>query len=259
MNGDVIKVMILAAGEGSRLRPLTLHIPKVLLPIGGIPLIQYTLSWLKSHGVSEIAINLHHLGGKIEDFLGDGSCFGMSIRYSPENELLGTASGVKRMEKFFDSTFLVVYGDVLTDFNLSAMINFHRQKKALGTLALLQTSHPWASGIVEMDKKGRLVGFKEKPPRGSGSGNLLNGGVYVLDKEILNHIPVQGFCDFGHDVLPQLMKLGLPVYGYVLKPEDYLIDIGTWDKYHQANKDIRYGSLPKRPRRQLKLQRCAFS
>ncbi|MBA7502771.1 UTP--glucose-1-phosphate uridylyltransferase [subsurface metagenome] len=229
-----MKAMILAAGEGMRLRPLTLETPKILLPIEGTPLIQYTLAWLKSHGISEVAINLHHLGEKIKDFLGDGSKFGVRICYSPEEKLLGTAGGVKKMEKFFDGTFAVVYGDVLTDFNLSAMANYHKEKKALGTLALFQAPNPWQAGIVEIDKQGRLLRFREKPPRGSESGNLSSGGVYILEKDILSYILGEGFCDFGYDVFPKLVELALPLYGYILEPQDYLIDIGTPEKYHKA-------------------------
>ncbi len=243
MSGDVTKATILAAGEGSRLRPLTLQMPKVLLPVGGIPLIQYTLAWLKSHGIFEVAINLHHFGDRIRAFLGDGSSFGVKIYYSPEKELLGTAGGVKRMEKFFNTKFVVVYSDILTDFDLSAMIDFHKAKTALATLALLEVSTLWESGIVETDRQGRLVSFREKPHREPEAGNLSNGGVYVLEKEILDYIPSQSFCDFGYDIFPKLLELDLPVYGYVLKPEDYLIDIGTLDKYHKANEDIKKGSL----------------
>jgi NDP-sugar pyrophosphorylase family protein len=119
MSSDVTKAMILAAGEGTRLRPFTFETPKVLLPVGGRPLIEYSLSWLRSHGIREVAINLYHLGNNIIDSLGDGSRFGMEIVYSPEETLFGTAGGVKRMERFFNDTFVVVYGDNFTNFNLT--------------------------------------------------------------------------------------------------------------------------------------------
>ena len=150
--------MVLAAGEGTRLRPLTLETPKVLLPIRGKPLIESTIGWLKSHGIFEVVVNLHHLGDKIRDFLGDGSRFGVEVTYSAEETLLGTAGGVKRMEHFFDDdTFVVVYGDVLTDFNLSKMIQFHREKKATATLAILKVPNPWEVGMVEMNQEGRIL------------------------------------------------------------------------------------------------------
>ena len=243
MSGNVTKAMILAAGEGTRLHPLTQWTPKALLHIREIPLIQYTLAWLKGHGISEVAINLHHAGDKIRAFLGCGSKFGVRIHYSPEKELLGTAGGAKKMEEFFDSTFLVVYGDILTDFNLSAMTDFHKQKKSLVTLALFKASNPWEVGNVEVNRQGKLLSFKEKPPRGSESSNLSSGGIYVFKKEILDYIPSHGYCDFGYDIFPKLLALHLPVYGYVLKTKDYLIDIGTTDKYRKANEDVETGKV----------------
>ena len=234
-----MKAMILAAGSGTRLRPLTLKIPKVLLPVRGVPLLEYQLAWLKSHGISQVAINLYHLGEKIKALLDDGSHYGFEIFYSSEPKLLGTAGGVKRMEYFFNNTFIVAYGDVFTDFNLSDMVNLHHQKKAIATIAVSQVSNPREAGMVEIDKDGKITNFVEKPHRDIPLGNLGNGGVYVLDKEIFSHIPADSYSDFACDVFPRLIKLNLPVYGHTLKPEDYLIDIGTTEKYQKANADIK--------------------
>ena len=236
-----MKAVILAAGEGTRLHPLTLETPKVLLPVQGIPLIQYTLSWLKSHGIKEVAINLYHFGNKIKDFLGNGCRFGMRIHYSPEKTLLGTAGGVKRIGHLFSRTFVVVYGDILTNFDLSAMIRFHRDKKAVATIVVTQVSNPREVGVVQMEDDGRIVTFVEKPSPGTEVGNMASGGIYVLEREVLDHIPSHGFCDFAYDIFPKLLKLNHSVYGYSLKPEDYLLDIGTIDKYHKANEDVREG------------------
>ncbi len=233
-----MKAMILAAGEGTRLRPLTSDTPKVLLPISGVPLIEYTLRWLKHHGISEVAINVHHLASKVHSFLGDGARFGMKFLYSQEETLLGTAGGVKRMEAFFDSPFVVVYGDVLTDLDLSSMSRCHQDRKAVATLAVLEIPNPWEVGVVETDNEGRITGFTEKPSRGLEKGNLSSGGVYILEKKVLNYIPNEGFCDFAYDVFPRLIKLGLPLYAYHLEDDDYLLDIGTAEKYNQANQDI---------------------
>jgi NDP-sugar pyrophosphorylase family protein len=240
MASEVNKAMILAAGEGTRLKPLTLETPKALLPIGGVPLIYHTLVWLKKHGISRVAVNLCHLGEKIKVFLGDGSRFGVAISYSQEENLLGTAGGVKKMDRFFDSTFVVAYGDMLTNFDLSAMINFHREKKALATLALFKASNPCEVGIIQLGKEGRAINFVEKPPREAELGNLGNAGIYVLEKRILDHVPIQGFCDFAYDIFPKLIKANLPIYGYVLDAK-YIIDIGTPEKYQQANQEIEAG------------------
>ena len=243
MSIDAMKAMILAAGEGTRLRPLTLETSKVLLPMGEVPLIEHQLCWLKSHGISQVAINLYHLGEKIKDFLGDGSRFEMKLLYSPEETLLGTAGGVKRMESFFSDTFVVVYGDIFTDFDISAMIDFHKQKKALATIVLYKIPNPREVGIVEVNEENKVLSFKEKPLRGSDSSNLSSGAIYVLEKEIVDYIPNHGYCDFGYDIFPKLLALHLPVYGYVLEPEDYLIDIGTIDKYRKADDDVRAGKV----------------
>ncbi len=243
MSSELTKAIILAAGEGTRLRPLTEEIPKVLLPIGGAPLIEYTLTWLKSHTISEVAINLHHLSDKIKDFLGDGSRFGIKISYSWEETLLGTAGGVKRMEHFFNDTFVVVYGDILANIDLDAMVNIHRTKDSLATIAVMQVPNPWDVGIVEMDGEGRILSFVEKPAHGSGTVNLSSGGVYILEKQIFDYIPNEGSLDFGYDIFPKLLALNLPLYGYALRAGDYLIDIGTIYKYRRAYDDVNIGRL----------------
>jgi len=234
-----MKAMILAAGEGTRLRPLTLTEPKVLLPVSGVPLIEYTLRWLKHYGITEVAINLHRLAARVQSSLGDGTRFGMKIVYSREKTLLGTAGGVKKMESFFESPFTVVYGDVLTDLDLSVMLAFHRHRQAVATLAVREMPNPWEVGVVEMDNESRITGFIEKPPRGSEKSNLSSGGIYILEKRVLDYVPEEGFCDFAYDVFPRLIELGLPMYGYHLKNGDYLLDIGTAEKYKQANLDMK--------------------
>ena len=146
------------------------------------------------------------------------------------------------MEHFFDGTFVVLYGDVLTNFDLSAMVNLHRKKKAVATLAIFEAANPWEVGVVEMDQEGRILGFEEKPqsPVPSPKAPILaSGGVYVLEKQVLEHIPAQGFSDFAYDIFPRLIRLGLGLYGYVLSSKDhFIIDIGTWDKYREANESI---------------------
>ncbi len=237
--GKSMKAMILAAGEGTRLRPLTLTEPKVLLPVSGVPLIEYTLRWLKHYGITEIAINLHHLAARVQSRLGDGASFGMRIVYSLEESLLGTAGGVKKMASFFDSPFAVIYGDVLTDLDLTAMYRFHQDREAMATVAIREMPNTWEVGVVEVDGEGRILGFTEKPPRGSEKSHLSSGGVYILEKQVLDYVPEEGFCDFAYDVFPRLIELGLPMYGYHLQNGDYLLDIGTAEKYKQANMDMK--------------------
>lgn len=238
-----MKAMILAAGEGTRIRPLTLTTPKVLLKIGGIPLIQHTLSWLRRYSIRKVAINIHYLREEIEKFLGDGSQSGIELLYSTEESLMGTAGGVKNIESFFDGTFIVVYGDVLTDFNLGKMIEFHKEKKAAATLALMERIERQDVGLVELDADNRILSFTEKPSLSTASGGLMSGGVYVLEPSVLEYIPRDIYSDFAYDVFPKLIEYGLPMYGYILNNEDYLLDIGTNEKYKRANIDARTGKV----------------
>jgi len=238
-----MKAMILAAGEGTRLGALTHDVPKVLLPVGDTPLLVLILAWLRSHGVSEVALNLHHLGKKITDFLGDGSDFGLKVAYSHEDVLLGTAGGVKKMQYLFNDTFVVAYGDVLADFDLSCMIRLHQHRGALATVAVKEMASYWEVGVVRMDEDGRIQSFVEKPPRGSAPGNLGNAGVYVLENEVLDYTPSWGFSDFAYDVFPKIISDGTPIYGHVLREEDYLIDIGTPENYRRANDDMKAGRV----------------
>jgi histidinol-phosphate phosphatase family protein len=240
MVSGVTKAMILAAGEGTRLRPLTLETPKVLLPVRGVPLICHTLTWLKGHGISQVGVNLYHLGEKIRDFLSDASDSGMEITYSEEEELLGTAGGVKRMADGFRETFVVVYGDVLTNLDLTAMVSFHARAGAIATIAVQELEDATGKGVVRLDEGGRVCSFVEKPTLGASTRALTSVGVYVLEPEILEHIQ-PGCSDFGIDVFPALLERGVPVHGWALRPWEHLIDIGTPEAYQQANEDMARG------------------
>lgn len=228
-----MKGMILAAGEGRRLRPLTDHLPKPMLPIGGKPLLEHTITHLRDCGVTDLAVNLYHLPEAVMDYFGDGSRWGISLRYSVEEQLLGSAGGVKRLQSFFDEPFVVFYGDLLTWADLRPMIAFHQQSGALATMGLYHVADPWNRGIVQLDETHKIVRFAEKPPRDQVFSNLANAGIYVLEPEVLNRIPVEKVYDFGHDVFPNMLAEGLPIAGYVI--EDLLIDIGLPEKYQEAN------------------------
>ncbi len=262
-----MKAMILAAGEGTRLRPHTLKTPKPLLPIGGIPLIEHTLNWLKSHGITEVVINLYYLGELIKDYLDDGSWIGMKIIYSEEETLMGTSGGVKQVEDFFDEPFVVFYGDNLTDFNLSEMIELHRKKKASITVALFEPTNPAEYGIVKMNEANQILGFIEKPQTpilNLKPPLLANAGVYILENSILSYVPKTGFSDFGYDIFPKLITAGVPIIGYPLKPNDYFLDTGTIEKYEQANRDVENGwiraqNLGLNPKHRIRNVECRAS
>jgi len=238
-----MKAMILAAGNGTRLRQITITQPKVLAPLNGVPQLQLVLNWLRTYGIREVAINLHHLGEKIADFCGDGSRFDMSITYSKEEQLLGTAGGVKKMQEFFNDTFIVVYGDILTDFNLNQMIRFHRLKQGLATILIQRLDDPRETGIIQMNEDGQIIDFVEKPQFGAKPGALTNAAIYILERSILDYIPDNSNTDFGHHIFPTLIRSGVDIYGYVLSHDEYLIDIGSWEHYQQACEDIRAGKV----------------
>lgn len=228
-----MKAMILAAGEGRRMRPLTDAVPKPMLPVGGRPLIERTIELLRQHGVDQIAINLHHLPHALTGHIGYGERFGVEVVYSLEREALGTAGGVKRMASFFaGDTFFVIYGDVLTDLDLTALTAHHRERRAALTLALFQPEAPSACGIVTLAADGRVRSFVEKPAPGAVTSRWANGGVYVVEPAVLEAIPDDRPFDFGRDLFPLLLARDAPLFGF---PTDALvIDIGTPAGYARA-------------------------
>jgi len=232
-----MKAMILGAGEGTRMRPLTIERPKPMLPIQGKPILEYTIELLRHHGITQIAVNLHHRPEVITEYFGDGRDFGVEITYSLEDRLLGTAGAVKKLEGYFDESFLVFYGDVLTNLNLSALVDFHRTKAGIATVALYRVENPSACGIVELDEGWRITRFVEKPPPQEVFSDLANSGILVLEREVIDHIPTGVFRDFGYHVLPDLLVQGCPMYGYPIPDNTYLIDIGTMEKYERAQRE----------------------
>ena len=225
-----MKALILAAGAGTRLRPLTNTCPKPMLPIAGWPLLEWTLGWLRRYGVEEAALNLHHLPEVVRAGLGDGARFGMKLRYAYEPELRGTAGALHNFPGFFDRPFFVIYGDLLLDIDLDDLSAFHRRRRALMTLALKHTETPRSQGMVEVDGRGRVARFVEKPSDWDG-GATANAGVYVCEPEVVAYVP-PGVSDFGHDIIPALLRAGAEVYARPLR--GYLLDIGTPEAYAQA-------------------------
>ncbi|HZY45688.1 MAG TPA: sugar phosphate nucleotidyltransferase [Anaerolineae bacterium] len=235
--------MILAAGAGTRLRPLTLDKPKPMLPINGQPLLHYTIEWLREAGIHEVAINVHHRPDAIIDHFGDGSRWGVKVHYSHEDQLWGTAGAVRRLNGFIDNDALVVvYGDVLTNMDLRGLMAFHRQQLArdpsLGvTLSLQHLPNPIGKGLVELDDMGRVTRFVEKPAAHDMFGDLVNAGVMIVEPSVIDRIPRDTFYDFGQHLLPELLHSDRSIYGWIVPPQTYLIDIGTPENYAQAQRD----------------------
>jgi NDP-sugar pyrophosphorylase family protein len=234
-----MKAMVLAAGEGTRLRPFTDKTSKPMLPVAGRPTLEWIFAWLRFHGITDVVVNLCHRPEATIDYFGDGGRCGMCLAYSVEESILGTAGGVKRVAKHFPSSFVVVYGDVLTDMDLNRLIQFHRTQGAEPhvSLSLTRAPNPWECGIVAIDERGRVTRFVEKPARDDVFSDLTNAGVLVFDPPALDHIPPAGYCDISHDLLPRLLERGVPVFAQLIEPDAYLLDMGTPEKYELAQRE----------------------
>ena len=232
-----MKALILAAGEGTRLRPLTLDRPKPMLPVAGHPLLAITIAQLRTAGISDVAINLHYHPEAITRYFGDGRALEVAIRYSYEPEVLGTAGAARKLDGYLDETFLVIYGDVLARLDYQRLIEFHRSRRAAVTLSLYHVTNPTQVGLVGVDGQNRITRFVEKPKQEDVFTDLANAGILVCESSILSHVPRGTFFDFGHDLLPLLLDLGLPLYGLPLAGDEYLIDIGTVENYERAQRE----------------------
>jgi NDP-sugar pyrophosphorylase family protein len=229
-----MKALVLAAGLGTRLRPLTDSVPKALLPVDGTPVIEHNLLLLREHGIREVTVNLHAHAQAIPDYLGDGRRWGLSVRYSHEETLMGTAGALKRCEQTFrDAPFVVLYGDNLSDSDITSLRSLYDRSGAIAALGLHRPEDPSASGIVSLDADGRVLGFIEKPrPYHPSMGQWANAGLYILSPAVLAEIPPETACDFGHDIFPRLLQSGCPL---VAAPVcHYLLTIDTPERYANA-------------------------
>lgn len=235
-----MKAFILAAGVGTRLRPLTFECPKPMIPLLNKPVIEHTINNLKKHNIDSVVMNLHTLPEQITDYFGNGKKFGININYSMEETLLGTAGGLKKCKKFFDSTFVVMSGDGLSNVDLTAAIAFHKKKKALATMIVKQVETRFSYGITLTDKSGKIVKFVEKPTWSSIFSNTVNTGIYIFEPEVFKYIP-DNFYDFGKDLWPRLLKLKKPIYAYLMS--GYWTDIGNIEEYKQGVKDALFNKI----------------
>lgn len=236
-----MKAMILAAGGATKLYPLTYSLPKPLVPVLNVPVIEHIVGLLASHGFKEVMINLHYLHRLITDQLGDGTRFGVKIHYSYEPELLGTAGGVKNVAEFFKDTFLVIGADDLTDLNLTEMLEFHRQKRSLATVGVVPLQTTTDVGVLELDESNRVTWYLEKPePERGRVGNWGNTGVYFFEPGIFQNIPGRVVYDFGKQLFPELVRQRLPFYGYQVQ-QSFWMDIGTHLRYRQAHWELLEG------------------
>ncbi|MCX6054718.1 MAG: sugar phosphate nucleotidyltransferase [Chloroflexi bacterium] len=233
--------MILAAGVGTRLSPLTLFMPKPMVPICNKPVMEHIIDLLAQHEIKTVVANLHYLPDQIERYFGNGQRWGVNLTYSLEKDLLGTAGAVKRVADIFEESFFVLMGDAITDLDLTDMMKFHRQNKAKVTLALHPIEDPSCFGVVQVDKKGRILGFQDRPKAGEERSNLANMGVYIVEPEILDLIPANNAFDFEHQLFPQLLEKEVLLYGY--RSECFWSDVGNFSEYRAAQTAMLQGKI----------------
>ena len=236
-----MKAVIMAGGFGTRLRPLTYNLPKPMVPMVNRPMMEHIVELIKKHGVGEAISMLYFIPEEIQRFFGDGKKFGVKMKYQLPTADYGTAGCVKFAEKDLTDTFMVVSGDVLTDFDLTAALEFHRNKKAVATMVLTRASNPLQYGVVIINEENKITRFLEKPSWGEVFSDTINTGLYILEPEVLEQIPAKQSFDFSKDLFPKLLKMGAPLYGYVA--EGYWKDVGDLQEYRLAHLDILDGKV----------------
>lgn len=236
-----MKAVIMAGGEGTRLRPLTCNRPKPMVPVANRPVMAYAVELLRRHGWRDIAVTLQYLPRAITDHFGQGEDYGVRLRYFLERTPLGTAGSVKNAASFLDETFIVVSGDALTDFPLDQAVEFHRRRGAIATLVLTSVENPLEYGVVITDADGRIRRFLEKPGWGEVFSDRVNTGIYVLEPDVLQFIPDGRPFDFSKDLFPLLLRQGLPLYGCLLK--GFWCDIGNIAEYRRAHQEVLAGRV----------------
>ena len=231
-----MKAVIMAGGEGTRLRPLTSNQPKPMMPVANRPMMEHIVELLKKHGFDDIVVTVAFQANAIRTYFGNGSEFGVRMVYATEENPLGTAGSVRNAMDELDEPFLVISGDVVTDIDLAAVVDFHRDKKALATIGLKAMENPLEFGIVITREDGSIERFLEKPTWGQVFSDTINTGIYVLQPEIFDYIEPDKPVDFSSDVFPRLLDDGMPLFGYVA--EGYWEDVGTLDAYIKAHQDV---------------------
>jgi mannose-1-phosphate guanylyltransferase len=251
-----MKAMILAAGKGTRIQPITYTIPKPLIPILQKPVMEFLVDLLREHGFTEIMVNVSHLAQEIESYFHDGQKFGVQIGYSFEGSIgtegelvgqaLGSAGGMKRIQDFapfFDDTFVVLCGDALIDLDLTAAVQWHRAKGSLATVVMKSVPKEEVSsyGVVVTDETGRIQAFQEKPAIEEALSTDINTGIYIFEPEIFDHIPSNEEYDIGSQLFPKLVEMGAPFYGVSM--DFQWVDIGKVPDYWQAIRSVLKGDV----------------
>ncbi len=236
-----MKAVVLVGGQGTRLRPLTLTTPKPLLPIANVPFLERQLTWLARYGVDEVVLSLGYLPESFTEHFSDDRFGDIKLRFVVEREPLGTAGGIRFAAEGIDERMLVCNGDVLTDLDLAALVQFHAEREAAATIALTQVGDPSAFGVVPTRADGEVVAFVEKPPRDQAPTNWINAGTYVLEPEVIDSIPPRFTVSIERETFPRMLES--PGRLYAMQSHAYWLDIGTPQKYLEAQLDVAGGRL----------------
>lgn len=237
-----MRAVVMAGGEGTRLRPMTANQPKPLLPVVNRPIMEHVLRLLRRHGIDDTVVTVQFLANLIRNYFGDGEELGMKMRYVAEEVPLGTAGSVRNAEEYLrDEPFMVISGDALTDIDLGDMIRAHRKRGAAVTIGLKRVPNPLEFGIVILDEEGRVQRFLEKPTWGQVFSDTVNTGIYIMEPEVMDYIQPGEVVDFSADVFPRMLNDGYPLYGYVT--EGYWEDVGTHESYLRAQADVLSGKV----------------
>jgi mannose-1-phosphate guanylyltransferase len=252
-----MRAMILAAGLGTRLRPITYSRPKPMVPVLNRPVMEHIARLLARHGFHEVIANLHWFPDLIKGHFGDGGEFGIELSYSEEEQLLGTSGGVRKAAGFLGDSFLIISGDALTDIDLAAMRAYHESHDGIATLATRRVADTSQFGVVITGPDGRVQGFQEKPPAAEALSDLANCGIYMFRSEVFEHFPApgasraagdddpEGFADWAMDVFPALLDADLPFYSHEIGA--YWNDIGNLEELRQGNFDALRGTVEVEP------------
>ena len=233
--------MILAGGLSTRLLPLTSDLPKPLVPVLDRPVVGHVIDYLRGYGVDDLVVNVHYHADAVERYIGDGSEFGVRMSYLREETLLGSAGAVKQVEDRFQSTFVVIGCDDITDVDLSAALELHRARQAEATIVLHEADDVSQYGVVITAADGRITDFQEKPAKGSERSNLANTGIYIFEPSVLARIPAATFYDFGKQVFPEMLASQARFFG--IRQRGYWCDIGTPGEYRRAHFDALSGRV----------------
>jgi mannose-1-phosphate guanylyltransferase len=237
-----MRAMVMAAGLGTRLRPLTYEVPKPIVPVVNRPVMEHILELLPRHGFEEVVSNLHWFPDSIREVIGDGSALGIDLTYRYEEELLGTAGGVRNVADFFGSEpFLVMAGDALTDIDLSALRQAHEANDGIATLAVKRVANVSEYGVVITGSDGRIQGFQEKPDPAEALSDLASCMIYMLDREIFDYFPDRPVVDFALEVFPALLQNDVPFHVHAI--DEYWNDVGSLPEYLQGNLDVLAGAV----------------